>query len=215
MKLSENEMQERREKIIMTAFRLFCERGIEAVPLVEVAKEAKVGETTIYRYFENKPALVLEAFVKLWDVIMRHVEKSVESTENYQSLTGYRQIAVWIEGFRQLYINDLDFILFSYEAKIYLLRQKIKLNQFHQDILMHSIKGSCLAAIEKGKADGSIPVKLDSEDVFYAIWGCIRGYIVKIALYGVLYEDNSPWESRYKVMENGILCALHNGWELP
>lgn len=206
-------MQERRKKIIMTAFHLFCERGIEDVPLTEIAKKAEVGETTIYRYFDNKLTLVLEAFIKLWDTIMSHVEKSVENAENYQSLTGYEQIAIWIESFRQLYINNADFILFSYEAKLYLLRHKIKLNQFQQDTLMYAVKGPCLAALEKGKKDGSIPIKENCEDVFFAMWGSIRGYIVKIVIYNELYDEDSPWESRYEMMESGILSALKAGWK--
>lgn len=208
-------MQERRETIIITAFRLFCERGIEKVPLIEIAKEAAVGETTLYRYFDNKTTLVLEAFVRLWDSIMSSVEQSVEETKNYHCLTGYEQMAVWIDAFRQLYLNNSDFILFSYEAKLYLLRHKIKLNRFQQDTLMHPVKGPCLAALEKGKKDGSIPVKQDPEDIFYAVWGSIRGYIVKIAIYNELYGEDSPWESRYKIMEQGILTALHSGWDPP
>lgn len=205
-------MKERRKTIIDTAFRLFCERGIEDVPLAEIAKEAKVGETTIYRYFDNKTTLVLEAFVILWDMIMSKVEQTVENTENYQLLTGFEQMAVWLDSFRQLYINNSDFILFSYEAKLYLLRHKIKLNRFQQDTLMQSIKGPCLAALEKGRKDGSIPVKQDLEDIFYAVWGSIRGYIVKIAIYNELYGEDSPWESRYKIVEEGILTALKDGW---
>lgn len=215
MRLTEEEMQERREKIIQTAFRLFCERGIEGVPLTEIAKKAQVSDNTIYRYFENKENLVLEAFIKLWDNIMSFVERGVEGTANYASLTGYEQIKVWIEGFRQLYLHDEAFILFSYEAKLYLLRHKVKLDRFQQDALMHSIRPPCVAALDKGKADGSIPTKQDSEDLFYAIWGAIRGYIVKIVIYDSLYGEDSPWESRYHVMEKGILSALNSGWNPP
>lgn len=213
LKLTENDMQERRKKIILTAFHLFCERGVEDVPLTEIAKEANVGESTIYRYFDNKSNLVMEAFIKLWDLIMSEVEQTVENTDNYASLSGFCQIQVWIESFRQLYLNNSDFILFSYEAKLYLLRHKIRLNQCQQDLLMHAIKGPCLAALEKGMKDGSIPIKENSEDIFYAMWGSIRGYIVKIVIYGQLYGENSPWESRYQTMENGILSALCSGWE--
>lgn len=215
MKLTQEEMQERRKTIVMTAFQLFCERGIEDVSLVEIAKAANVGETTIYRYFENKTTLVLEAFIKLWDMIMRQVEQAAEHYDNYYALTGYDQIAVWLDAFQQLYQNKADFILFSYEAKLYLLRHKIKLNSIQQDALMHSIKPPCLAALEKGKADGSIPILEDSENIFYAMWGAIRGYIVKIVIYDSLYGEDSPWESRYHVMKTGILCALRSGWNAP
>lgn len=213
MKITEEEIKERRKKIILTAFHLFCQRGIESVTMIEVAKAAGVGESTIYRYFDNKTTLVLEAFLKLWNLIMSNLEESVESSMNYPEMTGFGQIRLWIESFRQLYLNSSDFILFSYEAKLYLLRHKVKLNQFQQDSLMNGIRGPCLLALEKGMADGTIPIKeQNSEDIFYAVWGSIRGYIVKIVIYGELYGEDSPWESRYKIMEKGILCALSCGW---
>lgn len=215
MKLSQTEMQERRKTIVITAFRLFCLRGIDDVSLIEIAKEAGVGETTIYRYFENKTTLVTEAFIKLWDMIMGQIESAAQNYSGYDSLSGYDQISVWLDAFRQLYQNNSDFILFSYEAKLYLLRHKVLLDSFQQDSLMHFIKPPCLAALEKGKADGSIPIKENSEDIFYAMWGAIRGYIVKIVIYDVLYGEDSPWESRYPVIKKGILSSLKSGWDAP
>lgn len=212
MRITQEQMNERRKAIVMSAFKLFCEKGIESVSMVEIAKESGVGETTIYRYFENKTTLVLEAFVKLWDMIMRQIEDFAEGYDNYNSLTGYEQISVWIDTFRLLYQNNADFILFSYEAKLYLLRNNVKLDSLQQDILMNPIKGPFLLALEKGKKDGSIPVTEESENVFYAVWGAIRGYIVKIVIYDRLYGEDSPWEKRYPIMKNLILSALKAGW---
>lgn len=206
-------MQQRREKIIRNAFLLFSERGIEGVKLSEIAKKSHVSENTIYRYFGNKESLVQEAFIELWEHIMTSVEKNVENTTNYSELSGFEQICVWIEGFKQLYREDKEFVLFSYEAKLYLLRHHITIDQSQQDLLMHNIHDPCMAALDKGKQDGSIPVKEDSEDLFFAIWGAIRGYIVKIVIYGELYGEDSPWESRYEVVKQGILSALRSGWQ--
>lgn len=212
MRLTEEDMQARREIIIHNAFLLFSKQGIEAVRLSEIAKHSHVSENTVYRYFGNKENLVLEAFIRLWDNIMTDVERSVEATENYQDQTGYVQLRVWLESFRQLYRNNKDFVLFSYEAKLYLVRHKVRLNKFQQDVLMQPIRTPCLSALEKGKQDGTIPVAMNSEDLFYAIWGTIRGYVVKIVIYDALYGADSPWEQRYPVVVNGILSALQSGW---
>lgn len=212
MRLTEEAMRIRRETIIQASVRLFSARGIENVPMSTIAKEAKVSENTIYRYFENKEKLVLEAFVNLWDSIMKSVEQIVEDVPNYDALTGYEQVRIWIDGFRILYQEDREFVLFSYDAKLYLLHQGVRLDQFQQDMLMQSFRGKCMEALDKGKRDGSIPVQESSENLFYAIWGAIRGYVVKIVIYGALYGENSPWESRYDVMKQGILSALQAGW---
>lgn len=213
MRISEGEMQVRRKRFIKVAFKLFCKHGIAQVSMEQIAKAAKIGENTIYRYFDNKETLVQEAFFRLWDAIMQKVERGAEGVADYDTLTGYEQVCVWIETFRRLYEENRDFIVFSYEAKLYLLRRNIKLDGVQQDVLMHSFREPCIAALEKGKADGSIAATADSEDMFYALWGSIRGYIVKIVIYGQLFGEESPWESRYDVLERGVLCSLHYGCE--
>lgn len=215
MRLTETQMQIRREIVIKNAVSLFCQKGIVKTKLTEIASRSHVSENTIYRYFGNKESLVTEAFLDMWDSIMTGVEQTVESTPEYFNLTGLDQIAVWLRGFQRLYQVDQEFVIFSYEAKLYLLRHKVKLEAYQQDIMMHAIRKPCLAALEKGKADGTITAAQDSVDLFYTIWGAIRGYVVKIVLYDNLYGDTNPWRDLYHTLEIGILCALSSGWHLP
>ncbi|MHC4937966.1 MAG: TetR/AcrR family transcriptional regulator [Planctomycetota bacterium] len=55
-----------RERLLAVAVSLFYERGIHAVGLDQIVREAGVTKTTFYKHFESKDALVLEA-VKLKD----------------------------------------------------------------------------------------------------------------------------------------------------
>lgn len=213
MKITEEEQKRRKNRIIETAFQLFCEKGIESVSLADIAQQSKVGNTTIYRYFGNKPQLVLETMSVLWAAIGGKIEEKVRRTEGYQEMSGLEQLVVQLESCRQLYLDSSDYVLFSYESKLYLLRNNLHLTIEEYDLLMREVKYPCVLAIEKGKKDGSIPTDENSEDIFYALWGAIRGYIVKIVIYNSLCSDESPWESRYHVIESGILSALSNGWK--
>src|SRR5881392_681009 len=71
--LRERKKQQTREAIADTALRLFTERGFDAVPVAEVAREANVSEATVFNYFRTKEDLVyhrLEAFeTELLDAI--------------------------------------------------------------------------------------------------------------------------------------------------
>jgi AcrR family transcriptional regulator len=63
--LRQRKKQQTREAIADTALRLFSERGFEAVPVAEVAREANVSEATVFNYFPTKEDLVyhrMEAF---------------------------------------------------------------------------------------------------------------------------------------------------------
>src|SRR5215211_8788838 len=63
--LRERKKQRTRELIAETARRLFVERGFDAVPVTELAREAEVSEKTVFNYFPTKEDLVywrLETF---------------------------------------------------------------------------------------------------------------------------------------------------------
>ncbi|MGA6163528.1 TetR/AcrR family transcriptional regulator [Amycolatopsis magusensis] len=50
--------ERRRRQIVDSACVVFTERGYEAANISEVAKHAKVGQGTVYRYFESKRELL-------------------------------------------------------------------------------------------------------------------------------------------------------------
>jgi AcrR family transcriptional regulator len=63
--LRERKKLRTRQQIADTAWRLFAERGFEAVPVAEIARVAEVSEATVFNYFPTKEDLVfhrMEAF---------------------------------------------------------------------------------------------------------------------------------------------------------
>jgi TetR/AcrR family fatty acid metabolism transcriptional regulator len=60
-KILQNERTEfRRNQIIESAVRIFANKGFSNATISEIAKEADLGDATLYEYFENKEAILLE-----------------------------------------------------------------------------------------------------------------------------------------------------------
>lgn len=60
LKLKQQRSRERREQILAAATKLFGEKGIDRTSLTDIAGAAKVPLSSIYDYFTDKRALVLE-----------------------------------------------------------------------------------------------------------------------------------------------------------
>lgn len=60
LKLKQQRSRDRRQQIIAAATKLFGRKGIDRTSLTEIAMTAKVPLSSIYDYFEDKQALVLE-----------------------------------------------------------------------------------------------------------------------------------------------------------
>lgn len=203
--------QERKERIIQTAFTMFCELGVEQTNLKQIAQCAQVGDMTLYRYFGSKPNLVLSVLDAFWNKINRQIGEQVIATANYDTMTGIEQIQVMLHCFHSMYLENADFIRFSFEAKIYLVHHRVCLPVPMFDRML-DLREPCINAVEKGRRDGSISTEEDDEALFYAICGSIRGYMIKIILCDLLHSVQNPWEACFPVLERGILSALRCGW---
>ncbi|MFZ4896370.1 TetR/AcrR family transcriptional regulator [Plantibacter sp. Mn2098] len=64
MGLRERKAARTRAQIIDVAIRLFTERGYEATTMEEIAEQAEVGSSTLYRYFPSKELLLLDPFAR-------------------------------------------------------------------------------------------------------------------------------------------------------
>ncbi|MFH8628263.1 TetR family transcriptional regulator [Streptomyces lydicus] len=58
--LRERKKEQTRQRIAATAWRLFAERGFEAVTVSEIAEAAEVAKATLFSYFPTKESLALQ-----------------------------------------------------------------------------------------------------------------------------------------------------------
>ena len=79
-----------RTMILETAKKLFMENEIKDISMAQIAKECGITRATLYRYFENKDAVVWEIYIWFSQMTMGKVLKKMKN----QSFSTCEKIAV-------------------------------------------------------------------------------------------------------------------------
>ena len=75
--------EERRAAILLAARREFCEKGLDAASMAEIARRAGIGKSTIYEYFTSKDELLQQACSQVWDSVLRELETADAAEEHF------------------------------------------------------------------------------------------------------------------------------------
>jgi len=94
---------DRRAEILDVAERLFAEGRFHEVTMDDVAREAKVGKGTIYRYFSDKDALFFQTLMRGFDQLCERLKATVpvEAPFEEQLLTACREVHATFESRRR------------------------------------------------------------------------------------------------------------------
>lgn len=101
-------MTDKRTAILETTLKLISARGFHDTPMSLIAADAGVGTGTIYRYFENKEALINELFLEL----KREMSQAM--------LVGYAGVDTTEAKFRRVWRNTFQYCIDNPEAMIFL-----------------------------------------------------------------------------------------------
>jgi len=145
----EREYNRHRREILEVALYLFSEKGLYAVTMVDVAKEAEFSVGTIYKFFKNKEdiykALIIEK-VSEFQIILNNAIA--------QKGTELEKISLWVEEKFKIFNENKQFMkLYLAEAmgvdsniKVGL---KTEIKKMYEDML-NSVEQLFKQAIQKG-----------------------------------------------------------------
>ena len=106
MKVSQEQKQETRRKIINTAADLFVTDGFDETSMKRIAKEAGVGDATIYKYFPNKDKLILG----FYDLRGEEAIKIFHETEDIESYSFQEKCQLIIDLHLEQLMGDREFV---------------------------------------------------------------------------------------------------------
>lgn len=162
---------------------------------------------SIYRYFNSKTGLLIASVNTLWEEIISELIGS-STQADYYSKSGYAQIQNLMQGFQHLFDEHSKYIVFSYDYKLYLIRQSAYLSEEIYRDELKPVRDLFVNALNKGMDDGSIAIRVNADDVYYAIWGLMRGYIAKVSIYDSMYAGKNLWREHFNLACSLILNGL-------
>lgn len=207
MKITEQELAARKKRIIYTAYELFCQRGIDSVPLKEVAQCAGVSLNSIFRYFDNKAELLHCTQSILWEEIVMRILSDSEG-QLLCAKNGFEEMRILLQNFQRLYEQHSAYLVFACEYKLFLVRQHITLSQRQHKKTLAPVYNAFYAALERGRLDGSITDREPIDTQFFVLWGVMRGFVEQIVVDNRIYGGENFWKDYFTLVLQRSLEGL-------
>ena len=200
---------ENKQKVVVTALEHFVEKGIEKSRIIDIAKDSGLTERSVFRYYKNKPELVLDAVLYLWNSRITEMSNYFKDLE-MNGLTGKDHCLEILLVYASIFMSSKNELIFVEEAEVYLYRMNLK-----DQIKFNPLKpyedgeGPLQKAIKKGIKDGSIK---DSEELKYFYNNCfdtLLGLLQKLAT-GTYCMNDSNQKQRVTSLCKMLVDSIAN-----
>jgi AcrR family transcriptional regulator len=182
--------QQRRQRMLTAAGRLFARSGYDAVQMADVARAAGVGKPTLYRYFGSKEELFVEVFSDALEELRRRVEDAVA-----HDLTPPASLALIIRTLVEVLAPQTETLRLVSGDRPGLAQRWRQLFRSRRQPVLDALR----RVLERGVASGDFR-PLDLEVAPALIVGMIRG--------GLMAQQGVP---KTRLADAAIDLVLHGG----
>ncbi len=184
--LKQKEKEARRQLILNAAIELFSSQPVTKVSIRDIAKKAEISPALIYRHFDDRDELFVEAFVKQSENMISSFTKNVKDKEK-----GTLELEKVGEMFVTYLLDHDDFFqMMTHFMMDAVLKEKV-LNDFNNNMR------KLLATFDDSFQDNGVreQIRLHSQALFSALNGIVITY------------RNYPGRSEEEIREHIIKLA--------
>ena len=164
---------------------LFMCRSVQEVTIRDIAVSAQVGEATIYRYFGTKQNIVLQAAMKVQDIVSKDFFKLEEGKKGYEKLT------IFYQSYFDIFVKYPSFYKFLDEFDAYISIENTDASNPYESAI-DQYKAHYMQAYQLGIKDGSIKPQKDIEIFYFSTTHALLELCKKMAFRkAVLSQDKS------------------------
>ena len=195
--------ENKEEKILKSAIKLFSQKGFSATTTSEIAKDAGVAEGTVFRYYRTKKHLLIKVMGKLIEVMS---EELIENSAG--KILKENQNKEDKEILKILLMDRLEVFNKYWD----IIQVVITEMQFHKDIresflknVVFKVKDVLSEFIERGIAKGRFK-NFDSMVVSRTLIGTFMAYIIQKKIMGenILSENGQEIDEIIELFLNGL-----------
>lgn len=184
---------EKQRHIMETAYRLFSEKGIAPVTIVEIAKASGIGKATLFRYYPSKLDLVIAIATWKWEEYI-DLRVFLLPPEEKANITGAEWLHFFLDSFLDLYQNHSDILRFNYDFNSFLRYEAGSEEQILPFTSMVDKLGETSHELyERGMKDGSLNTDISEQSMFSSIFHIMLAAVTRYAVGLVyMYEGSDP-----------------------
>lgn len=197
MKISSAQKEKNRRAIIQVAVDIMIDRGFKSATMRAIAKEAKIGDATIYNYFPTKESILFAYYEEKLNACVERLKK----VEKFNEFTLHEQLQTLFETQLELFLPDREFIELSFKRIFFTLSQNAEQINHIQDLFEKIVADLFTAAIEVNE----IPAQVFQKVIYHLLWD----YYVGVILFWL--NDRSEQFSDTSVMIDksmDLFCAV-------
>jgi AcrR family transcriptional regulator len=172
--ISAKRQQDRCDAILDAAQRMFVERGYQAASISEIARAANISDGLIYRYYDNKRALLDAVLAAFFHRILAVLEPRVAAERGFAAklralIKAHLEIMLGDPGLCRLFIAEVRGVSEFEES------EARKLSQRYSDVFLRVIRAADSAGEVRDGLDAALLRDLVFGGVEHFAWRAMRG----------------------------------------
>lgn len=203
---SEQLKNKNKQRIVNSAYSLFCRRGIEQTTFQEVADKAEIGVATVYRYFSNKGELAVHTAI-----LNRLKGLQYEIDRAYNGDAGGWQICSVLLYHITILRKFPEYYRFQEDFDVYISRLSEKPESMAEyEKTMGKQNNQLVEMIHNGIKDGTFRTNRDLGQYYSMMAVAISSYAQKLINRKHMISRKEVWkpDDQLRLLIETLLCGM-------
>ncbi|NLT09909.1 MAG: TetR/AcrR family transcriptional regulator [Ruminococcus sp.] len=126
-----NQDKDKRNEAIEASVKLFLEHGISDVKMTDIAEKCGIGVAALYRYFDTKTGIAIEAMTYLWNEL-RNMFSGIFESDIFLRQSGLKQVTDLMRMFLVLYEAHPSFMKLLSEFDLLMITERVSKDELKE-----------------------------------------------------------------------------------